>query len=430
MSNIATVFVSEFLRRVRTKWFVLSTLLAPLIIVAFLGISGFAGYLFARGDARIIAVIDETNVVAPELLAREGSQDVFELAEGDETEVRAAVLAGRYDGYLYIPQAVLDGGGELRYFSGSGGGLTLGSRLQDIVNRIVEDRRLALSEAPPEVLDIIRTRIPLRTLTLTEAGETGDTTLASSALGYLSGFIIYLAVFIYGSVVMQGVLEEKQSRVVEVMVSSVRPFELLMGKVLGIGAVGLVQMTLWAAILVGMMLVGGAAAGILLDPATLGLPADAAQSEVMAAAGMNLPDISVGVFVWFLLFFLGGYLFYASMFAAIGSAVEQQQDAQSLLIPIMMPIVFAFVFVTFIIESPNGSLAVIMSMVPLFSPILMVVRLAVTSVPFWQVMLSFALLAGTFVASVWISARIYRVGILMYGKKASVKDLWRWTLQA
>lgn len=429
MNNIAVVFASEFIRRVRTKWFVLSTLLAPLFIVAFLGVSAFAGYLFARGDARIIAVIDETGVIAPQLAERQSRQEVFIISDESVDEVRAAVVAGRYDGYLFIPVDVMEGRGELRYFSGSGGGLTLGQRLQDIVNRLIEERRLDLSDAPPEVLEIIRTRIPLRTLSLTEAGEAGDTTLASSALGYMSGFIIYLAVFIYGSVVMQGVLEEKQTRVVEVMVSSVRPFELLMGKVLGIGAVGLVQMTLWALIIVALFAAGGAAAGLLLDPAALGLPGDAAQAELMQAAGMGLPDISVGIFIWFLLFFLGGYLFYASLFAAIGSAVEQQQDAQSLLIPITLPIIFAFVFVTFIIESPNGSLAVVMSMIPLFSPILMVVRLAVTAVPFWQVGLSFAILACTFLASVWFSARVYRIGILMYGKKASVVDLWRWARQ-
>jgi ABC-2 type transport system permease protein len=428
MNNILIVFQSEFGRRVRTKWFILSTLLAPLAIVAFLGISAFAGFLFARGDARVIAIVDETGVVAPALLERESRQEVFRIA-GDEDAVRDAVRAGEYDGYLFIPASVLDGTGELRYYSGSGGGLTLGQRLGDVVNRVVEERRLAQSEVPPEVLDIIRTRVPLRTLTLTEAGEAGDTTLASSALGYMSGFIIYLAVFIYGSVVMQGVLEEKQSRVVEVMVSSVKPFELLMGKVLGIGAVGLVQMALWALIIVGLFAIGGTAAGLMIDPASLGLPTDAATADIAQAAGLGLPDISVGIFIWFLLFFLGGYLFYASMFAAIGSAVEQQQDAQSLLIPITLPSVFAFVFVTFIIESPNGTFAVIMSMIPLFSPILMVVRLAVTAVPFWEVALSFAILAGTFISSVWFSARVYRIGILMYGKKASVADLWRWARQ-
>ncbi|MFW5972624.1 MAG: ABC transporter permease, partial [Bacteroidota bacterium] len=186
---------------------------------------------------------------------------------------------------------------------------------------------------------------------------------------------------------------------------------------------------IWGAMIFAALAAGGTVATLFMDPTQLGLPTDASQDAMLDAAGFVLPEISFMVFVWFLLFFLGGYLFYASLFAAVGSAVEQQQDAQSLLIPITMPIIIGFVFIPFLIENPNGILAVVLSLIPLFSPILMVVRLAVTSVPVWEVFLSFAILVASFVGAIWISARIYRIGILMYGKKATLRDLARWVGQ-
>lgn len=429
MNKTWIVLRSEFMRRLKTKWFVFSTLLAPVILIGFFLLSGLVGYMASQGDSRVVAVLDETGVIASELTMADGDES-FIAVDLQEDSLRAAVRAGAYDGYLLIPSEVLQGSGELQYFSASGGGLTFGTRLQSRVNRLVEDRRLVQSDVPPEVVEIVRTQIPLRNVKLTEEGTAGDTTVTSTMLGYFVGFVIYMAVFIYGSVVMQGVLEEKQSRVVEVMVSSVRPFDLLMGKVLGIGAVGLIQMTIWGGMIFLVFAAGGSIATMFMDPSEMGLTVDASTEAMLEASGLGLPQVSFGVFVLFLLFFLGGYLFYASLFAAAGSAVEQSQDAQSLLIPITLPIIIAFVFITFLVENPNGVLAVVLSLIPLFSPILMVVRLAVTEVPLWQVSVSLVLLIGSFVGAVWVSARIYRVGILMYGKKATFRDLVKWVGQS
>jgi ABC-2 type transport system permease protein len=250
--------------------------------------------------------------------------------------------------------------------------------------------------------------------------------MAYSIVGYIMGFIIYVTMFIYGAIVMQGVMEEKSSRVVEIMVSSVRPFQLLMGKVLGIGAMGLVQMTLWSVLVVAGLAVAGSVAALFIDPTQLNVPMDATQQELLEAASFSLPQIAPSIFVWFLLYFLGGYLLYASLFAAIGSAVEQQQDAQGLMYPVSLLIIVPLIFMSFMLESPHSTLSVVLSMVPFFSPILMVVRIAVTEVPFWQSGGAFLLLAATFVGAVWVSARIYRVGILMYGKKPNLRDLVRW----
>jgi len=238
--------------------------------------------------------------------------------------------------------------------------------------------------------------------------------------------LIYIAVFAYGSMVLQAVLEEKTSRVVEVMVSSVRSFDLLLGKVLGIGALGLVQQLVWLGIFVGgLFALGPIIAAFTPAPSPEDL---AAATEAMQGfdPAMFIPNITVGLVLWFLLFFLGGYLLYASLFAAAGSAVDQLQDAQSFTVPLMIPVIMAIVLITPVAESPDSTLAIVMSMIPFFAPIHMVVRLGVTDVPFWQVALSYGLLVLTFMGSIWVSARIYRTGILLFGKKPGFKDLWKW----
>ncbi|MEX0746930.1 MAG: ABC transporter permease, partial [Rhodothermales bacterium] len=214
--------------------------------------------------------------------------------------------------------------------------------------------------------------------------------------------------------------------VLQVVVSTERPIELHKGKLQRIGAMGLVQMAAWAVLLIGLSMSAGGIVSIFLDPADFNLPAGAGQEELLAAADFAVPQISASLFVWFLLFFLGGYLLYSSIFAAVGAAVEQQQDAQGLMLPVSLLIVIPILFISVLIESPNSNLSIALSLIPFFSPILMVVRVAVTSVPFWQVALSFLLLCLSFVGSVWVSGRIYRVGILMYGKKPTLRDLARW----
>jgi len=427
MSKIWIVLKNEFLRRVRSKWFILTTLLGPIALIAFFVIIGVVAVSAMEGGERTIAVVDETGVLLPDLEASSDERYRF-VAPGIPTDsVRSAVMAGRYDGYLVLPAGLLDGEGEAVYYSPEGGGASVfQGEIAGRVRSAVEKQRLLRRNVPLEVIDILKQRVPIRMVKLTEAGETAGDTGAYIVVGFIMGFLIYLAMLIYGSVVMQGVIEEKLSRVVEIIVSSVRPFQLLMGKVLGIGAMGLVQMVVWAALIMAGTLFSGTILSLFLDPAKLNLPVDASQEELLAAANFTPPHLSPDVFVWFVLFFLVGYLLYASLFAAIGSAVEQQQDAQSLLLPVMMPIIISIIFIQPVIEAPNSTLAVLLSMIPFFSPIPMVVRVAVTDVPFWQVSLSFLLLVGAFIGAIWVSARVYRVGILMYGKKPRLKDLLRW----
>ena len=426
MDKIWIVLKSEFIRRVRSKWFIIGTLLAPLLLIGISVLPVILGTVAMESDRRHVAVLDEAGIFLEGLGRYAGDQYLFTASEASQEVLRSDVIEGRYNGYLYIPESMIEGEGEARFFSVEGSGLTGAARLERALTRTLETHRLEAHEISDEIKEILATSLTVNTVKITEEGDQADSAAFYSVLGYIMGFIIYIAMFIYGAYVIQGVLEEKTTRVIEVMVSSVRPFQMLMGKVLGIGAVGIVQMVIWSVLMLCTVFFAGSIVAFFVDPASMSLPGTASQEEILEAVNFTIPPISPGVFVWFVLFFLGGYLLYSSLFAAVSSLVEQQQDAQGLLMPIYMLIIIPIVSMMFFVQSPNSTIAIVFSMIPFFSPILMVVRIAVTEVPFWQVGLSYVLLLGTFVGAMWVSARIYRVGILMYGKKPSLRDLLRW----
>ena len=424
--KIWIILRSEYWRRVRTKAFILTTLLLPFGLILLMVAPGALGYFAAQSSQSRIAVVDATNTLFDRLQQTGSEEFVFTRMDAPLDSVEAAVRAERFDGYLLLPDSLLAGNGQATYVSRQGGGLTTRAALDGLIDDVVQRERLARANAPPEVLAILDSDASLATRQLTDEGATADSSLAYMAVGWAMALLIYMAVLIYGQYVMQGVIEEKSSRVVEIVVSSVQPFELMMGKVLGIGAMGLTQFVVWGVLVLGGTSMLGSAAALLLDPSVFNLPAGASEEAVRQAADISLPSLAPSLFVWFVLFFLGGYLLYASLFAAVGSAVEQQQDAQSLVIPLTLPLIIPIVLLFFLLETPNATLSVVMSMIPLFSPVLMVARVAVTEVPFWQVGGAFLLLVGTFVGTIWASGRIYRIGILMYGKKPSMRELLRW----
>jgi len=424
--KIWIILRSEYWRRVRTKAFILTTLLLPFGLILLMVAPGAIGYFASQSSETRVAVVDETGVLFDRMQAASGSQFILSRSDAPRDSVEAAVRAGTYDGYLVLPSNLLDGGGSATYTSSQGGGLTTRAQLDDLIDDAVQDVRLERQNAPPEVLAILESNVSLTTRQLTEEGATDDSSLAYIAVGWVMAFLIYMAVLIYGQYVMLGVIEEKNSRVVEIVVSSVRPFELMMGKVLGIGAMGLTQLAVWGVLVLGGSSMLGTAAALVLDPSMFNLPGGASDEAVRQAVDVSLPALPVSLFLWFVLFFLGGYLLYASLFAAVGSAVEQQQDAQSFVVPLTLPLIIPIVTLFFMLEAPNATFSVVMSMIPFFSPVLMVARLAVADVPFWQVGSSFLLLASTFVGAIWLSGRIYRIGILMYGKKPSLREIGRW----
>ena len=414
----------EYIQRVKTRGFVIGTLLGPILMVALIAIPIFLVVAMEDQTARKVAVVDETGVLLDALEFPEG----FEILKLDAPidSLRKMVDTEAIDGYLVLPASTLSGLEPASYYSRGGGGLSFSGQLERVVDGAVRQRRLIDAGAPDAVLQILRQRVGVRMVKLTDKGEQADAAAALAGIGYVMGFVIYICVFIYGAFVMRGVIEEKTNRIAELIASSARPFQLMMGKVLGIGAMGLTQFLVWCSLGMAIMAFGGTIAALFIDPEQYGLTEATERQAILDAAGVTIPQIPFSAFVLFVLFFVGGYLLYASLFAAVGSAVEQESDAQQFVLPIAAPIIIPMMLIGPVIDNPDSALAFWTSMVPFFSPILMTVRVAATTVPIWQTILALVLLAGAFVGSIWISSRIYRVGILMYGKRPSFADIIRW----
>ncbi|NQV71698.1 ABC transporter permease [bacterium] len=430
-NKIFVVAKNEFTKRVKTHWFVITTLLGPIVLVTFFTVVGFITASSLETTEKSITVRDETGRLATELVDTSG-KITFETTQASDDDLKTSVLNKEVSGYLVLPEGLIEGTASASYYSTEGGGISnFSGELRSIVRDAVRLTRLEDQDVSRDVFDAITANVSLDSIQLSDEGEEQGSTAAYAIVGGIMGFLIYITMLIYGSVVMQGVIEEKVSRVVEVIVSSVKPFQLLMGKVLGIGAMGLVQMSFWAILIAAGTTFSGAIIAMIapadavtaIDGAIAGAPS---QAEILESIGFTVPDLGPEVFIFFVLYFLLGYLLYATLFAGIGSSVEQQQDAQSLMIPVMMPIIVSIIFLQAVIEAPNSTLSVVLSIFPFTAPIPMVVRIAMIDVPWWQVGLSVSLLFGTFLGAVWVSSRIYRIGILSYGKKPSLKELIRW----
>ncbi len=423
------VFKSEYLRRVQSKKFILTTLLVPVgIILFYVGIIAVVVFSFAQDEAAQlnIAIVDETPFVLDTLLTQEHEAFALERSTAPIDTLREAVAEGTYDGYVVLPATLISGTADLTLYTSDVVGSSVRGDLRGAIRSVIEAERMREMNISPEVMDALETDIALRSVKLSESGEEVGSTETYTIIGMVVGVLIFFSIFLYGSVVMQGVMEEKTTRVVEVVVSSVKPFQLMLGKLLGIAGMGLTQLGIWFGVVFGLQFVGGIVLGQFF-----GGPSEADQAQLDQAMrelpfDFALPAIGPEVFIWFVFFFLFGYLLYASLFAAIGSAVEQQQDAQSFMLPIMVPIFIAYGMLFPVAENPNTALAIGASLVPFFSPILMTVRVAISDVPFWQVGLSALLLVATFLGTTWVGSRIYRVGILMHGKKPSFGELLKW----
>ena len=419
MNKIALIAKSEYLRRIRSPWFVVATLGVPFLAVAAFALPALA---FSDDDEPDrVAVVDQAGLFA-DLEAAVGDQAVLELADDPLDSLRARVLEGDLEGVLVLP-AGIDTARDVRATYYAEAGLGAGSGLRAPVREAVRGARAQAAGADADAVAAFGSAVGVDRVTVRADGDGGDDAFGRFLLANVLALLLYMSILIYGMLVMRGVIEEKANRIVEVIASSVRPFELMMGKVLGIGTVGLTQLAVWVAIMLGISV----AAGPLLaafgpDPAAAGALPPGAPSPADVLSGLLAPDLLLA----FVAFFLGGYLLYSSLFAAVGSAVDQESDAQSLQTAVILPLVIPVLFLTVVAESPDGGLALFLSLFPLTSPILMVVRMAVTEVPVWQVLLSLSLLAAAFVGMIALAARIYRVGILMYGKKPSLADLWRW----
>lgn len=431
MNKTLLIARSEYLRRVLTKGFLVGILLAPLGLVLLFALPVALSLLSSDDAERRVAVLDESGRLYEAVAEAVPERFAVERAAAPLDSLRARVLDERLDLALVLPASLLEGRGEAAAYTRSGGGLTQLEDVQDAVRGAVRDVRLADVGAPDEVQAVFAERPRVRSVTVTEDGDAADGALLATVIGFAVGFAIYVLMFLYGQLVMRGVIEEKQNRIVEVIASSVRPFELLMGKVLGIGAVGLTQVVAWMVLGAGVLAVLGPALALFAGgPAPPPGAAAGGAAELPFDIGAIGALLTPGFLLVLVLCFLGGYLFYAALFAAVGSAVEQESDAQSLMLPLTLPIIVPILFLQPMLDQPDSTLSVVLSILPPFSTILLPVRAIATDIPVWQTALALALLAVAFLGAIWVAARVYRVGILMYGKKATFGDLWRWVRTA
>ena len=446
MSKIGIVIGREYFTRVRKKSFIFLTILSPLLIVVLMTLPIIIGRNSVAKET--VAVIDPTG----QYLAALESTDKY-------TFVKATRTLQQYQAEWDQEQeitAVLEIKGDLLQ-NPRGASLSsarqLPSGIEEYVNSSLSSyltRQKLAAHNIPGLEEMVRESQVNLSVSTYKWSEDGTASQTSSTLSSMIGLVLTMVIFIfittYGSLVMAGVLEEKKSRIMEVMLASVKPFELMMGKIVGIGLVGLTQVFIW--ILFGVLLFVGVSLlglGAVYDPGTLaGMSPDAlAGMGSMGSMGLSADNIAqiqdlLGVFqginffeitLLFLLYFVGGFMIYSSLFAGVGASISGDEDSNQFMTPIMLILMIAFYAAFGSIENPEGPLAFWGSMIPFTSPIVMMVRLPY-GVPLWQEILSVALLYATFVGIVWLSAKIYRVGVLLYGKKPSYADLWRWIRHA
>lgn len=410
------------------------TVLTPVIIIGIYLLAGLIIYKNEKNEKnKTVAVVDNTQVLMRYL---DSAHKFIFVKVASETEAGKGIAQGTYDAYLLIKDRSIDklDSTELiskKSFSIIQNGL-LSSHLESKIYNL-KLQKLGLSKSK---IDSAKTSVNIAMKDYDEKGQkkTSSSSL-KSAIGFGLSILIYMFVFIYGAMIMRSVMEEKTNRIVEVIVSSIKPFQLMMGKILGIAAVGLTQIGLWIIIFTSISLTFGVSSAVSagsgniknttvqLENLKQNPKINSMMSETLAAFS-NLPFMKI--LVVFLLCFILGYLLYSSLFAAIGSAVNQETDAQQFMVPVSLPLMFGFIIAQAIVfQDPHGTIAKIFTYIPLTTPVLLPIRAAFDA-PWWEIILATTLLAATFIFVVWLAARIYRVGILMYGKKPSWKDLAKW----
>ncbi|MEO8434808.1 MAG: ABC transporter permease [Pyrinomonadaceae bacterium] len=451
MKKFLAVIKREYVQRVRSKMFILATVMGPVMLALFTVLPAFIANINAGGPTRI-AVVDESGRMyarfhetlnkkeepsdesgqrrkSPAETINANQQDRLassrNLAGGDfqveqvslegrsledvKRELNSRIRQGQLDVYVVLPRDILEEG-KAEYYGRNTGDVFTRGRLTDRLTRAVRDERLVDKHIAPEVVREINRPVTLQSTRISEAGEEKDSG-AGFYLVFGMGFVIYLTILMYGQVILAAVIEEKETRIAEILFSSMRAFPLMMGKLIGVSLVALTQLVIWGLSFIALAIYG---AGAL---SARGIP-------------VSLPHMPPIVLVYFVLFFLLGYYIYSTIYALVGSMVTTAQEGGQMALPVVFLLVMAFYFVFPVIRSPNSSLAFWVSMFPFFAPITMLVRIVTETPPFWQIALSLGIGFATVALLTWLAARIYRIGMLMYGKRPTIPELWRWVRQS
>jgi len=432
MNKIWLIIKREYLTRVRNRTFILSTILLPLFFIGFIFASAY--FSISSTEKQKVAVSDSNGIF------RNSFQNSDLISYEFPSDVNASNFKEKgYSAFLKIPEDYNSGGDSISLISTKQLGMDAEDKIKDQINDAIRNQAFLKNNIDKKILDSInkmnedesyKFRTVIKQGNKTEQSNSG----LSYGIGYGSGILIYMTLFIYGAAVMRGVMEEKMNRIAEVIISSVRHFQLMMGKILGIAAVGITQLLIWIVLIV-----------LLSSVATSFFSADALQHAQAMNAGIGATGNSTAamnflnakstflsanwalIIPCFLFYFLAGYLFYASLFAAVGSVVnEDPQEAQSLMLPITMPILLSFIIMTTAVGKPDAPISVWGSIIPFSSPIVMMARIPSGNVPLWQLLVSMLSLIAGFILTTMLAAKIYRTGILLYGKKVTFREMGKW----
>ena len=434
MGKIKLIILREYLTRVKKKSFLIMTILGPILMGSLI----FARVWLERTPQEIqkIQVIDESALFSGKIESTKNLS--FYFSDKSLINAQKEFYKSDFNIILYIPENILNSQ-SLKLFYKKEPGLTTEDLVKNTFKNKMEDMKLLASGIDKQKLESVKTNINLTTSKIEESGaQKNSNSGMNAAIGFLGAALIYMFIFLYGAQVMRGVIEEKTSRIVEVIISSVKPFELMMGKIIGIAMVGLTQFLLWIVLTFAITTVVSKnlmkdkydsstveqtfKSNTPISAQTEQLQGKADSSELSEMlSSINFPII-LGAFLFY---FLGGYLLYGALFAAIGAAVDSEADTQQFMLPITIPLILAFVMAQGVVTNPESSTAFWLSIIPFTSPVIMMVRIAF-GVPYYEVILSMVCLILGFLGTTWLSAKIYRTGILMYGKKVSYKELWKW----
>ena len=440
MSKIGIIIGREFNERVRKKSFIITTLLTPLLMIALM-VAPMLLTQYSGSEQKHIAVVDDSGLIGKKLISND--EILFE-----QTELPIELARIQFsDSYaiLHIGSSIMENNADIRLYTNSTASITLEMGLASQIENVIQDIKLQNLniENLPAILASIKTDINLHSYSNgapteesaagTHTGEKANSSIVATVVAYALSFMLYMFILIYGVMVMQSVIEEKNSRVLEVMVSTVRPIEMMLGKILGVASVALLQVAIWVVLLLGV----GFFVMPELIPSEMSMvvemlkqgasPENAGVDMGLLQAIATLTDVAylAKIIVSLLVFMVSGFLLYAALFAAIGSSVDNPQDAQQLQTPVTIPIILSLFVMLSVINDPTSELAFWFSMIPLTSPIVMMARIPY-DIPTWEIALSLGILIATFAVVVWFAGKIYRVGILMHGKKPTLKELWKW----
>ena len=417
MNKTLLIIKREFLVRVKKKSFIIMTILAPILMASLI----IVPVLLSDTDQqkRLIGVHDSN----PEKLSSDlkDSENIhFTLL--DDTEIDVFMTDPEQSNYYALLK--IDSSNFTLYCSQQVG-LNLRNSIENQLEQITERNKLKNAGINIDIIEEAKTDINIETKIISSEGNTtSSSTEASIGIGFMTGILIYMFIFMYGTMVMRGVIEEKTNRIVEIIISSVKPFQLMIGKIMGVALVGLTQFLLWIVLTI---FISSVAEFMFIDSSEISNSLNAADKSVVLQEVTRLTggiDL-VLIFISFIFYFLFGYLMYSSLFAAVGSAVDAEADTQQFMLPITIPLIFSFLLIQPVMDNPDGMLAFWLSIIPLTSPIIMMARLPF-GVESWQLILSMIILVIGFIATTYLAAKIYRTGILMYGKKISYKELWKW----